>query len=156
MQLDPENPASVRADVRSFAKHTRIDLCQHANGFILFGIPGLVTCAPYYWWEAGAMLGNSLITGTTRTIHPVTILWGRIILHQIWGGHDQNFVRAVIPSQTQMIMPANQSKAMRNDDRLFWAITVMSAAEYIFLSPPPDQIGWLGLAQSIYNQMSVR
>jgi 3-methylcrotonyl-CoA carboxylase beta subunit len=53
-------------------------------------------------------------------------------------------------------MPQNQSKDMGNDDQLFWAFTVMSAAEYNFPDPPLDQLGWLGLAQSIYNQLSNR
>jgi hypothetical protein len=53
-------------------------------------------------------------------------------------------------------MPANQSKDEGNDDQLFWAFTVMSAAEYDFPDPPENVPGWLALAQSIFNQLSGR
>lgn len=53
-------------------------------------------------------------------------------------------------------MPANQSKDEGNDDQLFWAFTVMSAAELGFPDPPPDQPGWLALAQSVLNQLVSR
>jgi len=53
-------------------------------------------------------------------------------------------------------MPANQSKDEGNDDQLFWAFTLMSAAEYNFPNPPEGNPGWLGLAQSIYNQLASR
>lgn len=53
-------------------------------------------------------------------------------------------------------MPANQSKDEGNDDQLFWAFTVMSAAEYNFPNPPDNVPGWLALAQSIFNQLNTR
>lgn len=53
-------------------------------------------------------------------------------------------------------MPANQSKDEGNDDQLFWAFTLMSAAEYNFPNPPDGTPGWLALSQSIWNQLGTR
>ena len=53
-------------------------------------------------------------------------------------------------------MPSNQSKDEGNDDQLFWAFTVMSAAELNFPNPPPGTPGWLALAQSVMNQLITR
>ncbi|KAL5384564.1 hypothetical protein DPSP01_005361 [Paraphaeosphaeria sporulosa] len=53
-------------------------------------------------------------------------------------------------------MPANQSKDEGNDDQLFWAFTLMSAAEYNFPNPPDGTPGWLALSQSIWNQLATR
>ena len=53
-------------------------------------------------------------------------------------------------------MPTNQSKDEGNDDQLFWAFTVMSAAEVGFPNPPAGKPGWLALAQSVMNQLNER
>lgn len=53
-------------------------------------------------------------------------------------------------------MPSNQSKDEGNDDQLFWAFTLMSAAENNFPSPPDGTPGWLALSQSIWNQLATR
>ncbi|KAJ4140069.1 hypothetical protein NW768_001421 [Fusarium equiseti] len=53
-------------------------------------------------------------------------------------------------------MPINQTRTEGNDDQGFWALTVMSAAEYNFPHPAPDQPQWLGLAQAVFNTQAAR
>jgi predicted alpha-1,6-mannanase (GH76 family) len=106
---------------------------------VLSGIPGLLTYPPYYWWEAGAMFGS-------------------LIEYWYYTNDSQynNMVRDGILAQVgelQDLMPANQSKDEGNDDQLFWAFTVMSAAELGFEDPDSSQLGWLALAQSVMNQL---
>ncbi|RFU72466.1 mannan endo-1,6-alpha-mannosidase [Trichoderma arundinaceum] len=50
------------------------------------------------------------------------------------------------------LLPANQSLTEGNDDQGFWAMAAMSAAEFVFPNPPPDQPQWLAIAQSVFNQ----
>jgi hypothetical protein len=49
-------------------------------------------------------------------------------------------------------MPNNQSKNEGNDDQVFWAFSMMSAAEYKLPDPPADKPGWLAMTQSVFNQ----
>ncbi|KAF2469483.1 mannan endo-1,6-alpha-mannosidase, partial [Lindgomyces ingoldianus] len=109
---------------------------------ILSGIPGLLTYPPYYWWEAGAMFGQFIdywyYTNDTTYNDAVR----DAILFQIGVQAD--------------LMPSNQSKDEGNDDQLFWAFSVMSAAELGFPNPPSDKPGWLALAQSVMNQLIKR
>lgn len=53
-------------------------------------------------------------------------------------------------------MPINQTRTEGNDDQGFWALTVMSAAEYNFPHPEPNQPQWLGLAQAVFNTQAAR
>jgi mannan endo-1,6-alpha-mannosidase len=53
-------------------------------------------------------------------------------------------------------MPINQTRTEGNDDQGFWALTVMSAAEFNFPHPDPDQPQWLGLAQAVFNTQAAR
>jgi 3-methylcrotonyl-CoA carboxylase beta subunit len=49
-------------------------------------------------------------------------------------------------------MPANQSKNEGNDDQVFWAFSMIAAAEYKLPDPPQGQPGWLAMTQSVFNQ----
>jgi 3-methylcrotonyl-CoA carboxylase beta subunit len=49
-------------------------------------------------------------------------------------------------------MPANQSKNEGNDDQVFWAFSMIAAAEYGLPDPPSDKPGWLAMTQSVFNQ----
>jgi len=49
-------------------------------------------------------------------------------------------------------MPSNQSKNEGNDDQVFWAFSMIAAAEYKLKDPPGDQPGWLAMTQSVFNQ----
>ena len=53
-------------------------------------------------------------------------------------------------------MPPNQSLTEGNDDQGFWGMAVMTAAEYNFQDPPPDQPQWLALAQAVFNTQAAR
>jgi 3-methylcrotonyl-CoA carboxylase beta subunit len=53
-------------------------------------------------------------------------------------------------------MPSNQSKNEGNDDQVFWAFSMIAAAEYKLPDPPPDQPGWLAMTQSVFNQFVTR
>ncbi|KAF2680509.1 glycoside hydrolase family 76 protein [Lentithecium fluviatile CBS 122367] len=143
IQLDPTTPDSVRTTAKHVAEVLVSMYKNPQTGALHSGIPGLLQYPPYYWWEAGAMFGQLIdywyYTGDSTYNDMVK----EAILHQSWG-IGQNF------------MPANQSKDLGNDDQLFWAFTVMSAAEYNFPNPPSEQLGWLGMAQSIFNQLAGR
>ena len=49
-------------------------------------------------------------------------------------------------------MPANQSKNEGNDDQVFWAFSMVSAAEYKLPDPPEGMPGWIAMTQSVFNQ----
>jgi len=53
-------------------------------------------------------------------------------------------------------MPPNQTRTEGNDDQGFWAMAVMSAAEYKFQNPPDDKPQWLALAQAVFNTQAPR
>lgn len=53
-------------------------------------------------------------------------------------------------------MPPNQTKDEGNDDQLFWAFSVMSAAEYKFPNPPATMPGWVAMAQAVFNSQALR
>lgn len=53
-------------------------------------------------------------------------------------------------------MPINQTRTEGNDDQGFWGLAVMSAAEYNFPEPEPDEPQWLALAQAVFNTQAAR
>jgi len=97
---------------------------------------------PYFWWEAGAMFGQLIdywqLTNDTTYNDRVTAG----LLAQVGENNDY--------------MPTNQTRTEGNDDQVFWAFAVMTAAESKFPNPPPDQPQWLPLAQSVFNQQAAR
>lgn len=103
--------------------------------------PGLLP-APYYWWESGAMFGQMVeywsYTGDTSYNDVVQ----EALLFQA--------------APTKDYMPDNQTKSEGNDDQVFWAFAVMSAAETTFPNPPPDQPQWVALAQAVFNEQASR
>ncbi|OAL51730.1 hypothetical protein IQ07DRAFT_620447 [Pyrenochaeta sp. DS3sAY3a] len=108
---------------------------------VLGGYPGILY-PPYYWWQAGAMFGTLLdywhYTGDDQYNEMVR----EGLIHQ-FGEH-------------QDLMPSNQSKNEGNDDQVFWAFSMIAAAEYKFPDPPADQPGWLAMTQSVFNQFVTR
>ncbi|KAM0556845.1 hypothetical protein ACHAPJ_005517 [Fusarium lateritium] len=93
-------------------------------------------------WYAGAFMGTLVdywaYTGDDRYVN----LTKQALLFQV-GDHDD-------------YMPINQTRTEGNDDQGFWGLTVMSAAEYNFPHPDPDQPQWLGLAQAVFNTQAAR
>ncbi|KAL2142430.1 hypothetical protein VTI28DRAFT_1139 [Corynascus sepedonium] len=111
-------------------------------------VPGLLP-EPYYWWEAGALMGSLIdywyvqpharyYTGDTR--------WNDIaeegLLFQTGPNNDY--------------MPPNQTMTEGNDDQGFWGMAVMSAAELNFQNPPDSKPQWLALAQAVFNTQAAR
>ncbi|KAK3695479.1 glycosyl hydrolase family 76-domain-containing protein [Podospora appendiculata] len=117
------------------------DMMSFYNGHQPGGIPGLLP-PPYYWWEAGALMGALVdywyYTGDTT--------WNSIteegLLFQAGPNHDY--------------MPLNQTMTEGNDDQGFWAMASMSAAEYNFPNPPADKPQWLALTQAVFNTQAAR
>ncbi|EME80593.1 glycoside hydrolase family 76 protein [Pseudocercospora fijiensis CIRAD86] len=105
------------------------------------GTPGILP-QPYYWWEAGAMMGTLIdywyYTGDTKYNDEVSTA----LLFQL--------------SPTYDFMPQNQTKDEGNDDQIFWAFAAMTAAEYKFPNPPSDQPSWTSQAQAVFNSQANR
>lgn len=53
-------------------------------------------------------------------------------------------------------MPPNQTADLGNDDQIYWAFAAMTAAEYNFPDPPPNEPQWLALAQAVFNTQALR
>jgi len=52
--------------------------------------------------------------------------------------------------------PQNESLQLGNDDQAFWAMATLTAAEYGFPNPSPDQPQWLALSQAVFNRQAAR
>ncbi|KAF1838246.1 glycosyl hydrolase-like protein [Decorospora gaudefroyi] len=137
--LDPLSEDSIK-DVASkvagalVAQYADID---EKGIHVLGGYPGILY-EPYYWWQAGAMFGTLLdywhYTGDDQ--YNEVIREG--LIHQFGENLD--------------LMPGNQSKNEGNDDQVFWAFSMIMAAEYKLPDPPGDKPGWLAMTQSVFNQ----
>jgi hypothetical protein len=66
------------------------------------------------------------------------------------GSRGSRAEESVVADELQM--PNNQSKNEGNDDQVFWAYSMIAAAEYKLPDPPQDQPGWLAMTQSVFNQ----
>lgn len=105
------------------------------------GIPGLLG-DPYYWWEAGGMFGALIdywyYTGDDQYNNITT----QALLFQL--------------SDTYNYMPPNQTKSEGNDDQIFWAFAVMTAAEYKYPNPPAGTPAWVSIAAAVFNSQALR
>ncbi|KAK3388829.1 glycosyl hydrolase family 76-domain-containing protein [Sordaria brevicollis] len=117
------------------------DMMSFYSGDQPGGIPGLLP-QPYYWWEAGALMGSLIdywyYTGDSQ--------WNDLI--------QQGLLFQAGPNSDYM--PPNQTMTEGNDDQGFWGMSVMSAAEYKFQDPPSDKPQWLALAQAVFNTQAAR
>ncbi|KAF2097807.1 mannan endo-1,6-alpha-mannosidase [Rhizodiscina lignyota] len=137
IDLDLNNTDSIKAAASTVAD----GMMKFYIGNLPGQTPGLLQ-PPYYWWEAGAM-------------------WGQLIEYWHYTGDStyNDVVQEALLFQsapTKDYMPVNQTKSEGNDDQLFWAFAVMSAAETLFPNPPQDQPQWLALAQAVFNQQISR
>ena len=111
------------------------------DGQIISQMPGILP-GPYYWWEAGAMMGSLIdywyYTGDEKYNSMVSDAM------QFQVGDEDNYE------------PTNQTKSLGNDDQAFWALAAMSAAEVKFPNPPEDKPQWLALAQAVFNSQANR
>ncbi|KFA80986.1 hypothetical protein S40288_00812 [Stachybotrys chartarum IBT 40288] len=127
--------------VMTIAKQMADDMLSFYNGDQPGGTPGLLP-DPYYWWEAGAMMGALIEYWYYTKDDSYVDLTKQALLYQV--GDDDDY------------MPNNQTLTEGNDDQGFWGLAVMSAAEYNFPSPEPDQPQWLALAQAVFNTQAAR
>ncbi|KAI5464042.1 glycoside hydrolase, partial [Mariannaea sp. PMI_226] len=127
--------------IKSIAKDMATDMLSFYNGDQPGGTPGLLP-DPYYWWEAGAMMGALIeywkYTGDESFVN----LTKQGLLFQVGEYNDY--------------MPNNQTLTEGNDDQGFWGLAVMAAAEYNFPAPDPEQPQWLALAQAVFNTQAAR
>ncbi|KAM3547585.1 hypothetical protein MY1884_009513 [Beauveria asiatica] len=135
--LDLTSEKSIKDTAKGLAQ----DMLSFYSGNKPGGTPGLLN-PPYYWWEAGAMLGALVdywyYTGDDEYNQLVT----DGLLFQVGTNRDY--------------MPNNQTLTEGNDDQGFWGLSVMSAAEYNFPNPPADKPQWLELAQAVFNTQAAR
>ncbi|KAJ5110051.1 Six-hairpin glycosidase [Penicillium argentinense] len=127
--------------IKSAAKEAAKGMLSYYTGYRPGDVPGNIP-DPYYWWEAGAMFGAMVeywyYTGDSQWNDWTT----QALLHQT--GEDNDY------------MPYNQTRSMGNDDQIFWAFTVMSAAETKYPNPPQGQPQWLELAENVFNSQAAR
>ncbi|KAI1500650.1 glycosyl hydrolase family 76-domain-containing protein [Biscogniauxia marginata] len=135
--LDVQSTDSIKSISQQIAQ----DLMTFYTGNQPGQIPGLLP-DPYYWWEAGALMGALVdywyYTGDS-TYNDIT---QQGLLHQAGPYNDY--------------MPPNQTLTEGNDDQGFWGMAVMTAAEYNFQDPPEGQPQWLALAQAVFNTQAAR
>ncbi|KAF4509883.1 hypothetical protein G6O67_001820 [Ophiocordyceps sinensis] len=135
--LNPDSTDSIK----SIAKNMADDLLSFYDGNRPGGTPGLLPL-PYYWWEAGAMMGALVDYWYYTNDDSYNKLITDGLLFQV--GENADY------------MPRNQTLTEGNDDQGFWALAVMSAAENKFPDPPADEPQWLALAQAVFNTQAAR
>ncbi|KAF2966904.1 hypothetical protein GQX73_g6645 [Xylaria multiplex] len=127
--------------IKNVARQLAADLMSMYSGNQPGQTPGLLP-QPYYWWEAGALMGALVdywyYTGDT-TYNEIT---QQGLLHQVGPYND--------------FMPPNQTLTEGNDDQGFWGMAAMTAAEYNFQNPAKDKPQWLALAQAVFNTQAAR
>ncbi|KPM36504.1 Mannan endo-1,6-alpha-mannosidase DCW1 [Neonectria ditissima] len=136
-ELDPNSTQSVK----KIAKTMVADLMSFYKGDEPGHTPGLLP-DPYYWWEAGAMMGSLIEYWHYTKDDTYVNVTKEGLLYQV-GEHDD-------------YMPINQTRTEGNDDQGFWGLAVMSAAEYNFPHPKADEPQWLALAQAVFNTQAAR
>lgn len=136
-ELDPNSTSSIK----SIAKDIAADLVSMYHGHEPGGTPGLLP-EPYYWWYTGAMMGTLIDYWAYTGDDEYVALTKQALLFQV-GDHDD-------------YMPLNQTRTEGNDDQGFWGLSVMSAAEFNFPHPEPDEPQWLALAQAVFNTQAAR
>ncbi|KAM0414621.1 hypothetical protein ACHAPT_013540 [Fusarium lateritium] len=136
-ELDPNSTSSIK----SISKDIAADLVSLYHGHEPGGTPGLLP-EPYYWWYTGAMMGTLIDYWAYTGDDKYVALTKQALLFQV-GDHDD-------------YMPLNQTRTEGNDDQGFWGLAVMSAAEFNFPHPEPDEPQWLALAQAVFNTQAAR
>ena len=137
VRLDVSDPDSIKA-AASTISHS---MMQWYVGNQTGQIPGMLP-APYYWWEAGAVMGT-LIDYWYYTGDPT---YNKVVTQAL----------QFQSSPTRNFMPENQTNTEGNDDQAFWAFACMTAAEYKFPNPSADQPQWLEMAQGVWNSQQLR
>jgi mannan endo-1,6-alpha-mannosidase len=136
IELDLNDPQSIK-DAAETVASSIVD--RYRNAFI----PGLVG-DPYYFWENG-LAWDSLLHYWYQTgddAHNEII--GEALRFQL--SPDNNYA------------PANQTKALGNDDQSFWALAAMTAAEYGFPSDVLEDVNttWVEIATNVFEDQAAR
>ncbi|KAF4124465.1 mannan endo-1,6-alpha-mannosidase [Geosmithia morbida] len=128
--------------VTSVAKQLTKDMMSFYHGNEPGNTPGLLPEPPYYWWEGGALMGTLIeYWYYTKDEQYVSMTQDGLLAQK---GENDDY------------MPDNQTLTEGNDDQGFWALSVMSAAEYNFPHPGGGQPSWLALAQAVFNTQAPR
>lgn len=135
--LDTNNVTSIKYAAALVAD----GLLDYYDGKNYGGTVGMFTW-PYYWWQAGGAWGSMIDYSYYMENHTYDKLIETALTYQV--GNDYNYI------------PLNQSTTEGNDDQSFWGIAVMAAAEKNFTNPSDPRLGWLSLAQAVFNTMSAR
>lgn len=135
--LDTNNVTTIKLATALVAK----GLLDYYEGNTYGGVIGMFTW-PYYWWEAGGAWGSMIDYSYYMEDDTYVDLIKTALTYQV--GEDYNYI------------PLNQSTTEGNDDQAFWGIAVMAAAEKNFTNPEDPRLGWLSLAQAVFNTMSAR
>ncbi|EKG16490.1 Glycoside hydrolase family 76 [Macrophomina phaseolina MS6] len=137
LELDITSAQSIR-DVTS---NIAYGMMKYYTGNNTGDVPGNLP-DPYYWWHAGAMFMSMVeywyYTGDNTYVEVTK----QAMLHQASDDFD--------------FMPANQTKSEGNDDQLFWACAVLSAAELRFPNPDSSMPSWIAQAQNVFDLQTTR
>ncbi|KAH7316606.1 glycoside hydrolase family 76 protein [Stachybotrys elegans] len=131
----------IADSIKEISKQMTEDMLTFYQGDKPGFTPGLLP-EPYYWWEAGAMMGSLIEYWYYTKDESYVDLTKQALLFQTGPNNDY--------------MPPNQTLTEGNDDQGFWGLAVMSAAEYNFPHPEPHQPQWLALAQAVFNTQAAR
>ncbi|KAK3687323.1 glycoside hydrolase family 76 protein [Podospora appendiculata] len=133
--LDITNSTSIQSVAKTIAAGTMSYYPGNAQEFK--DLP-----KPYYWWEAGAMVGAmvdySHYTGD-KSYDPTL---ATALLAQVGPNFD-------------FMVPAHRGDE-GNDDQAFWGFAVMSAAEMNLPQPNAGVPAWLDLGANIWNSLHSR
>ncbi|KAK3901793.1 hypothetical protein C8A05DRAFT_34523 [Staphylotrichum tortipilum] len=140
LDVDLDSANSIQSAAKVVAKN----LLSYYHGDEPGQIPGILPGppdsgrGPYYWWEGGA-------------------LWGTMVDYWHYTNdttYNAITTQALVFQSENSYQPRNWTGSMGNDDKGFWAMSAMLAAEVGFPDPPPDQPQWLALAQGVFNQLA--
>ncbi|KAL2024509.1 hypothetical protein VTK56DRAFT_7552 [Thermocarpiscus australiensis] len=133
--LNISDEASIKGVAKTIASGAMSYYSGDANKFV--DLP-----QPYYWWEAGALMGSMLdyshYTGDK--------------------GYDKTIARALLDQvgpNFDYMLPSHFGQE-GNDDQAFWGFAVMSAAERNFPQPDASVPSWLQLGTNLWNSMASR
>ncbi|OLL26407.1 Mannan endo-1,6-alpha-mannosidase DCW1 [Neolecta irregularis DAH-3] len=135
IEIDPSSKTSLANTAQRVGER----MWEWYHGDLPGHIPGRFEGGNTHWWQVGAMFGALIdyrkYTGDTR--------------------YDESIIRGTVhqAGENWNLFPANQSTAAGNDDIVFWAFSVLSAAESNFPNPPPHQPQYIGLAKAVFHDM---
>ncbi|KFY46683.1 hypothetical protein V494_00374 [Pseudogymnoascus sp. VKM F-4513 (FW-928)] len=150
IDLDIDSDESIKKAASMIVYDMMLEYKGNLSGQTPGLLPGppptpLVLDAGYFWWEAGAMFGSLLdywyYTGDSSYNPEIK----QALIHQA-GDHND-------------YLPQNHQHRDHRANRPttgFWGMSAMTAAEFNFENPPPDQPQWLALAQAVFHTQAER